>query len=74
MHHQESNTNRILLDLEIYFSRQASPGPVNMLEENAVLLLHLLEGDCLVLKLKSLTVCCIGSLVVFVRVFPEIYI
>ena len=74
MHHQESNTNRILLDLGIYFSRQASPGPVNMLEENAVLLLHLLEGDCLVLKLKSLTVCCIGSLVVFVRVFPEIYI
>ena len=70
MHHQKSNTNRILLDLEIYFLRQASPEPVNMLEENAVLLLHLLEGDCL----QSLTVCCIRSLVVFVRVFPEIYI
>ena len=73
MHHQKSNTNRILLDLETYFSRQASPGAVNMLEENAALLPHLLEGDSQVVKLQSLTICCTGSLVVLVRVFPEIY-
>ena len=74
MHHEKSNTNRIFLDLETYFSRRASPGAVNMLEENAVLLPHLLEGDSQVEKLQYLTVCCTGSLVVLVRVFPEIYI
>ena len=74
MHHQKSNTNRILLDLETYFSRQASPEAVNMLKENAALLPHLLEGDSQVIKLQSLTVCCTRSLVVMVRVFPEIYI
>ena len=74
MHHQMSNTNRILLGLEIYFSRQASPVAVNMLEENAALLPHLLEGDSQFVKLQSLTVCCTGSLVVLVKVFPEIYI
>ena len=70
MHHQKSNANGILLDLETYISGQASPGAVNMLEENAVLLPHLLGGDSQVVKLQSLTVSCSGSLVVLVRVFP----
>ena len=74
MHHQKSNTNCILLDLETYFSRQASPGAVNMLEEDAVLLPHLLEGNSQVAKLKYLIVYCTGPLVVLVRVFPEICI
>ena len=74
MHHQKSNSNCILLDLETYFSRQASPEAVNILEENAALLPYLLEGDSQVVKLQSLTVCCTGSLIVLVRVFPEIYI
>ena len=74
MRHQKSNTNRILLDFETYFSRQASLGAINILQENAALLPHLLEGDSQVGKLQSLTICCTGSLIVLVRVLPEIYI
>ena len=74
MNHQKLNTNCFLLGLETYFSRQASPGAVNMPEENAALLPHLLEGDSPVVKPQSLTICCTESLDVVVRVFPEIYI
>ena len=74
MRHQKSNTNRILLDFETYFSRQVCLEAVNVLQKNAVLLPHLLEGDSQVGKLQSLTICCTGSLIVLVSVIPETYI